>query len=959
MPNNVFQGEKYRFTLLNAHVIRLEYAEKGEFVNLASQCVLNRQPATTYKQVATVAGQAVVSDKQTITSDRQPEKSNMQEAATEFSYKETDTQLEISTKYFHLYYLKEQAFSAQSLYVDFKFNYAVHRSRWYYGDKIETLGGTIETIDELNGSADLGDGLISYYGYSVLDDSNTALIAPNGEIVARPKEHKDLYIFAYGHDYLAAIQFFYELAGHTPLLPRYALGNFWSRYWPYTTESYQALIDKFNDYGIPFSVAIIDMDWHTTNIPSRFGSGWTGYTWNKKLIPEPTKLLNYLHQKGLAVALNDHPAAGIRASEEQYLKVAERLHLDATKEEAAVFNFNSKDYREAFFAEIYRPLEKQGVDFWWIDWQQGNVSSIPGLTPLWLLNHYNYVDIKEQGKDPLILSRYAGPGSHRYPIGFSGDSIVSWESLDFQPYMTATSSNIGYTWWSHDIGGHMHGVQDKELTLRWLQFGIFSPINRLHSSNSPFFRKEPFNYDKETQDTMIKFLRLRHELVPYLYTANYLTAKEGEPLILPLYYKQQDEYRAYQYKNTYYFGSELLVAPITSPSDKATHLAKVKTYLPKGSWFDIFTNDYYEGDVEISLFRDSSTIPVFAKAGAIIPTEPFAKENSLFELPKVIEWQIYPGASNTYKLIETKVQKKVRADEESADKGSVGKGLANNENEASKDKVRADEACASKKKADKESSVSDVAYTSEAANECDVAYTIAKYDYDKGEFSIEVHDPLHILPKDRQHYFTFNACNEFAVRTLPNSTEASVPIASEANYQAKESLDTPVTSRKSVPIACEASVPIADHASMPSALAKSSLSVPGTDKGSLSSIDNSVPVVDKESLSGVDIDSVPSVDIASVSATYDANKQRLKVGPFNNNDMTIDVSKLERKKLTVLTDKVFDLLANAEIAYDTKTDIYNYFGRERNAKKLAQYVQNIENASLKAALQELLYVYEE
>lgn len=904
MPNNVFQGEKYRFTLLNAHVIRLEYAEKGEFVNLASQCVLNRQPATTYKQVATVDGQAVVSDKRTITSDRQPEKSNMQEAATEFSYKETDTQLEISTKYFHLYYLKEQDFSAQSLYVDFKFNYAVYRSRWYYGDKIETLGGTIETIDELNGSADLGDGLISYYGYSVLDDSNTALIAPNGEIVARPKEHKDLYIFAYGHDYLAAIQFFYELAGHTPLLPRYALGNFWSRYWPYTTESYQALIDKFNDYGIPFSVAIIDMDWHTTNIPSRFGSGWTGYTWNKKLIPEPTKLLNYLHQKGLAVALNDHPAAGIRASEEQYLKVAKRLHLDASKEEAAVFDFNSKDYREAFFAEIYRPLEKQGVDFWWIDWQQGNVSSIPGLTPLWLLNHYNYVDIKEQGKDPLILSRYAGPGSHRYPIGFSGDSIASWQSLDFQPYMTATSSNIGYTWWSHDIGGHMHGVQNNELTLRWLQFGVFSPINRLHSSNSPFFRKEPFNYDKETQDTMIKFLRLRHELVPYLYTANYLTAKEGKPLILPLYYKQQDEYRAYQYKNTYYFGSELLVAPITSPSDKATHLAKVKTYLPKGSWLDIFTNDYYEGDVEISLFRDSSTIPVFAKAGAIIPTEPFAKANSLFELPKVIEWQIYPGASNTYKLIETKVQKKVRAD--------------------------------------KESSASEGAYKSEAANEHDVTYTIAKYDYDKGEFSIEVHDPLHILPKDRQHYFTFNACNEFAVRALPNSMEASVPIASEANYQAKESLDRPVTSRTSVPIA--------DHASLSSFLEKASLSVLGAGKGSLSSID-------KDSVSGTGKDSVSGVDIVSVSATYDANKQRLKVGPFNNNDMTIDVSKLERKKLTALTDKVFDLLANAEIAYDTKTDIYNYFGRERNAKKLAQYVQNIENESLKGALQELLYVY--
>lgn len=134
-----------------------------------------------------------------------------------------------------------------------------------------------------------------------------------------------------------------------------------------------------------------------------------------------------------------------------------------------------------------------GVDFWWIDWQQGTKSKMKGLDPLWLLNHYHMLDINRDGNNSVILSRYAGMGSHRYPLGFSGDTVVCWKSLDFQPYFTALASNAGYTWWSHDIGGHMFGKGDNELYLRWLQFGVFSPINRLHSSNKGM-SKEPWNY---------------------------------------------------------------------------------------------------------------------------------------------------------------------------------------------------------------------------------------------------------------------------------------------------------------------------------------------------------------------------------------------------------------------------------------------------------------------------------
>src|SRR5699024_737172 len=136
----------------------------------------------------------------------------------------------------------------------------------------------------------------------------------------------------------------------------------------------------------------------------------------------------------------------------------------------------------------------------------------------------------------VILSRYAGPGSHRYPIGFSGDTFITWASLKFQPYFTSTASNVGYTWWSHDIGGHYGGSRDEELAMRWIQLGVFSPINRLHSSNSMFTGKEPWNFRETIQKSMSKYLHLRHELLPYLYTMNVQTAQEFHPLVLPMYY---------------------------------------------------------------------------------------------------------------------------------------------------------------------------------------------------------------------------------------------------------------------------------------------------------------------------------------------------------------------------------------------------------------------------------------
>ena len=244
------------------------------------------------------------------------------------------------------------------------------------------------------------------------------------------------------------------------------------------------------------------------------------------------------------------------------------MGVDQSHGDPIPFRLADPKFREGYFRFALHPLEDQGVDFWWIDWQQGTNSGAAGLDPLWLLNHFQYLDHAARHDRGLLFSRYAGPGSHRYPVGFSGDTLVTWESLDFQPYFTANASNIGYGWWSHDIGGHMCGFKDGEMALRWLQFGVFSPIMRLHSTNNRFNSKEPWRYGPEIAAAMGAFLRLRHRLIPYTYTMNRRAALESVPLCEPMYYRDPDQWEAYRVPNQYRFGSELLVCPITRPADR-------------------------------------------------------------------------------------------------------------------------------------------------------------------------------------------------------------------------------------------------------------------------------------------------------------------------------------------------------------------------------------------------------
>ena len=406
----IIQGEGYRISLLTDRLIRLEYSKKNIFTDAATQTVLNRK----FDEF-------------------------------EFRVESAEKNLTIITKYLRLNY-DERPFSKEGLKINIAGNALTTSGIWHYGDTNESLKGTARTLDGVNGEIPLGDGIISWNLWSVLDDSSSMLLTDKGFEHRDDEEAKDIYFFGYGTDYLAAVKDFYRLSGSVPLLPRYALGNWWSRYYKYTRESYKALIDRFNAENIPFNVAVLDMDWHITEVDAKYGTGWTGYTWNRELFDDPKEFLEELHENNYKVTLNVHPADGIRAFEDVYPEFAEFMEIDVKNEDPILFDIADSKFREGYFKYVHHKLEADGVDFWWLDWQQGSNSGVKGLDPLWLLNHFHYIDAKKNGKRGLILSRYAGPGSHRYPVGFSGDTVISWESLDFQPYFTSTASNIGYGW---------------------------------------------------------------------------------------------------------------------------------------------------------------------------------------------------------------------------------------------------------------------------------------------------------------------------------------------------------------------------------------------------------------------------------------------------------------------------------------------------------------------------------
>ena len=614
-PQAVVIAGNARFTLLTSRLVRMEYSPNGIFEDRPSQIFWHR-----HQPVPPVDA------------------------------RQTNELLEIATPHLHLRYKTGKPFQRETLSI----NVIDRRVTWYYGDvESGNLGGTARTLDNINGQIPLDSGLVSRLGWTLVDDSKSLVFDPQGWLIPRQAAPgaQDIYFFGYGHDYQGCLTDFYKVSGAVPMLPRWALGNWWSRYWAYSHNELSQLMLDFKAHHVPLSVCIIDMDWHLTQTGNQ-SSGWTGYTWNRELFPDPPGFLKFLGELGLKKSLNLHPAEGIHSHEEDYPQMAQAMSIDPASKQPVKFDPEDPIFVQAYFDILHHPKEEQGIDFWWIDWQQGNPVRLPGLNLLWWINHIHFQDhARLENRRPMIFSRWGGLGNQRYPIGFSGDTFISWDSLAFQPHFTACAANVGYGWWSHDIGGHMGGVEDPELFTRWVQFGVFSPILRLHSTNNPFHERRPWGYDAETLRITRHAMQLRHAFVPYLYSIAWQYHLKGVAPIRPMYYLYPEMEQAYSCPNQYTFGSELIVAPFISPRDPDTRLSRQVVWLPPGDWFGFVDGQHWTGNSWQALYGSLDEIPVFARAGAILPLGDLPGWGGITN-PEVLNIHIFPGANNSFELYE-------------------------------------------------------------------------------------------------------------------------------------------------------------------------------------------------------------------------------------------------------------------------------------------------------------------
>jgi alpha-glucosidase (family GH31 glycosyl hydrolase) len=539
------------------------------------------------------------------------------------------------------------------------------------------LQGTTRTLDGALGDKTkepIGEGLVSRDGWVLVDDSTRPLFdsdnfsftqgeqSPWPWVMQRPAgDREDWYFFGYGHDYKQALHDYVRVAGRIPLPPRFAFGTWWSRYWAYSDQELDNLIQGFHDNTVPLDVLVIDMDWHLNKTQleemhetdqSGHDLGWSGYTWNPLLFPDPKAFLSHVHDEGLKVTLNLHPASGVQPWEAAYPAMARAMGIDPVTKKYVPFDITNRKFATNYMDLLHHPLEHEGINFWWLDWQQEPNTSTPGVNPTWWLNYVHFTDQEREGKRPLLFHRWGGLGNHRYEIGFSGDTISVWPSLAFQPWFTATAANVGYAYWSHDIGGHMPGAVDPELYTRWVEFGAFSPILRTHTTKNPESERRIWAYPEPYSSIMRATFRERYAMQPYLYTEGRRTYDTGVAFLHPLYYDWPEAEAAYDHKDEYVFGSQMIVAPVVTPADSTTQLAQESVWIPEGDWIERATGRHFTGPAEVKRKFSIDQIPVYLPAGAIVPRQPRMEYTDEKPVDPLLV-RIYPladGHSSSYRL---------------------------------------------------------------------------------------------------------------------------------------------------------------------------------------------------------------------------------------------------------------------------------------------------------------------
>jgi len=440
------------------------------------------------------------------------------------------------------------------------------------------------------------------------------------------------YVIA-GENYDSILNNYHQLTGYQPMPPRWALGNLQSRFGYETQEEAKDVVDQMIQSGFPIDALIIDLFWFGKGDHGKFYMGdldWYDSTW-----PNPDKMIADFKDQGVKTILITEPYVLPESRNFESLSNEGLLGKDSTGSTyildefwfgpGGIFDIFNPKMQEWFWGKYNDQIEI-GVAGWWGDLGEpenhppGVIHEIGAAEKVHnIYGHYWHKMLwdkyAEEYPDVRLfnLNRSGFSGSQRYSIfPWSGDVSRSWEGLHAQPTAVLGMALSGFPYMHSDLGGFAMGEKDEEMYVRWLQYGTFNPIYRVHGD----FRVpvEPFHYSHDAQKILRKFINLRYEMLPYNYTLAWMNSVFGMPLTRPLFFEEPENDELASIDDTYIWGSNLLVAPILEKGQKSRRL-----YLPKGNWFDFFDGRKYTGGHWIEKDVDLATIPVLVRGGSFIP----------------------------------------------------------------------------------------------------------------------------------------------------------------------------------------------------------------------------------------------------------------------------------------------------------------------------------------------------
>ncbi len=421
------------------------------------------------------------------------------------------------------------------------------------------------------------------------------------------------------------------LTGRQPLPPRWTFGNFSSRFGYHSQKEVKETIEKFKNDSIPVDAVILDLFWFGHEIQGTMGN----LEFVRDSFPEPKKMIEDLKQQGVKTILVTEPFI-LTTSKKWEEAVAEAVLATDKAGKPFIYHFyfgntglidifNPK--AQIWFWNIYKDLTEMGVAGWWGDLGEpemhpsalqhvsGSADEVHNFYGhYWAKLLYDGYREDFPYQRPFILMRAGAAGSQRFGlIPWSGDVNRSWGGLKAQPEISLQMGLQGLAYMHSDLGGFAGDLEDDELYVRWLQYGVFQPVFRPHAQEE--VPSEPVFKNPKTKALAKKAIELRYKLLPYNYTLAFENSQTGNPLMRPLYFEEPENMELYEVASTYLWGNDFLIAPVMSDS-----LTKKEIYFPgEGNWFDFYSNKKYSGGKTVLVSFEEDHIPTFVRGGAFIP----------------------------------------------------------------------------------------------------------------------------------------------------------------------------------------------------------------------------------------------------------------------------------------------------------------------------------------------------